>query len=54
MLRLSFLQINDELLRDKSQVLNVAVDQEDEKPHEAKKAVRSGKEPCVSWVGMHS
>lgn len=38
MLGLSFLQINDELLREESQVLNVAVDQEDEKPHEAKKA----------------
>lgn len=44
----SFHQVDNELLREEPQVLNVAVEQEDEKPHKAKKAVRSGKEPSVS------
>lgn len=49
MLRLSPLQADDELLEEKPQILNVAVDQEDEKPHKAKAtAVRSGREPNVS------
>lgn len=47
MLRSSCLQV-DKLLREEPQILNVAVDQEDEKPHKARAAVRSGKEPRVS------
>lgn len=49
MLRSSFLQVHDELLREEPQILN-GTDQEDEKPHKAKKAVRSGKEPSVLGI----
>lgn len=47
MLKSSLIQVDDELLRGEPQILNGAVDQEDEKPHKARKAVRSGKEPSV-------
>lgn len=49
MLRLSSLQADDEFLEEEPQILNVAADQEDEKPHKAKAtAVRSGRETSVS------
>lgn len=49
MLRSSLLQVDDELLREGPQILNVALDQEDEKPHKAKSPVFQ-----VPWVGTHS